>query len=183
MGRLPGWRSAATATCSTRTTAPARWSSGSRPPATSVRSAPTTTATPTSATTSTCSAPSSTTPGASAASRSTSASRYDRYNNWTPEQQQVAFTHGTPQLSIADQTFARADVNTWNSFAPRIGVVYDLRGDGQSVIKANYGLYWHNPGVGLVGERQRQPVVEEHHPARGTTSTATGAGSRVKRAR
>ena len=47
--------------------------------------------------------------------------RWDRYNNWTPEQSQVAFTHGTPQLTIADQTFARADVNTWNSFAPRIG--------------------------------------------------------------
>ena len=40
-------------------------------------------------------------------------------------------------------------MNTWNSFAPRIGGVYDLRGDGKSVIKANYGLYWHNPGVGL----------------------------------
>ena len=75
--------------------------------------------------------------------------RWDRYNNWTPEQSQVAFSHGTPQLTIADQTFARADVNTWNSFAPRIGAVYDLRGDGKSVIKANYGLYWHNPGVGL----------------------------------
>jgi Carboxypeptidase regulatory-like domain len=75
--------------------------------------------------------------------------RWDRYNNWTPEQSQVAFSHGTPQLTIADQTFAEKDLNTWNSFAPRVGAVYDLRGDGKSVIKANYGLYWHNPGVGL----------------------------------
>jgi hypothetical protein len=27
-------------------------------------------------------------------------------------------------------------------------VVFDLSGNGRSVIKANYGLYWHNPGVG-----------------------------------
>ena len=27
--------------------------------------------------------------------------------------------------------------------------IFDLRGDGRTVIKANYGLYWHNPGVGI----------------------------------
>jgi hypothetical protein len=34
-------------------------------------------------------------------------------------------------------------------FAPRIGVIYDLSNDGKMVVKANYGLYWHNPGVGI----------------------------------
>ena len=33
--------------------------------------------------------------------------------------------------------------------APRIGITYDLSGNGKTVIKANYGLYWHNPGVGI----------------------------------
>ncbi|MCC6988664.1 MAG: TonB-dependent receptor, partial [Acidobacteria bacterium] len=75
--------------------------------------------------------------------------RWDRYNNWLPDQSQVAFTHGIAKLAIADQDFAKTDVNTWNSFAPRIGFVYDLTGDGKTVVKANYGLYWHNPGVGL----------------------------------
>ena len=28
-------------------------------------------------------------------------------------------------------------------------MVFDLSGDGRTVIKANYGLFWHNPGVGL----------------------------------
>ncbi len=27
----------------------------------------------------------------------------------------------------------------------------DLTGDGKTVLKANYGLYWHNPGVGIGG--------------------------------
>ena len=30
-------------------------------------------------------------------------------------------------------------------------MVYDLTGDGKTVLKANYGLYWHNPGVGIGG--------------------------------
>ena len=27
--------------------------------------------------------------------------------------------------------------------------MYDLSGDGKTVVKGNYGLYWHNPGVGI----------------------------------
>jgi hypothetical protein len=30
-------------------------------------------------------------------------------------------------------------------------MVYDLTGNGKTVLKANYGLYWHNPGVGISG--------------------------------
>src|SRR5207249_1311335 len=36
-----------------------------------------------------------------------------------------------------------------NLFAPRFGYVFDLGGNGKTVIKANYGFYWHNPGVGI----------------------------------
>ena len=35
--------------------------------------------------------------------------------------------------------------------APRIGMTFDLTGDGKTVLKGNYGLYWHNPGVGVGG--------------------------------
>ncbi|MDP3716533.1 MAG: carboxypeptidase regulatory-like domain-containing protein [Acidobacteriota bacterium] len=75
--------------------------------------------------------------------------RYDRYTGTTPEQQQLGGTNGP--VTIAAQTFAEREYFTWSSFAPRVGVVYDLSGDGRSVIKANYGLYWHNPGPGLAG--------------------------------
>ncbi|MEZ5419395.1 MAG: TonB-dependent receptor [Vicinamibacterales bacterium] len=73
--------------------------------------------------------------------------RWDRYRNWLPEQEQMAGTNG-PE-TIQAQTFAETDVNTWNSFAPRIGLVYDFSGTGRSVLKANYGLFWHNPGATL----------------------------------
>ena len=75
--------------------------------------------------------------------------RFDRYRGWTPEQEQMAFSHGPAHLSIPAATFAEQDYFNWTSFAPRIGLVFDLTGDGKSVLKANYGLYWHNPGVGI----------------------------------
>jgi hypothetical protein len=89
--------------------------------------------------------------------------RWDRYRNWLPEQRQVAFSHGTPELTIPDFTFEERGVNTWNSFAPRVGLVFDLTGDGRTVVKANYGLYWHNPGVGLSananGNQQQKTIT------------------------
>ena len=73
--------------------------------------------------------------------------RYDRYHGWLPEQEQLAATVGP--VSVPADTFAEEDHFTWNVFAPRIGGVYDLTGDGKTVIKANYGFYWHNPGVAV----------------------------------
>ena len=73
--------------------------------------------------------------------------RYDRYSGYLPEQQQLAASVGP--VSVAAATFAQQDLYTWNQFAPRIGATFDLSGDGRTVIKANYGLFWHNPGVGV----------------------------------
>ncbi len=75
--------------------------------------------------------------------------RYDRYKGWLPEQEQLGATTGP--VVVPALTFPKSDLFTWNSFAPRIGVVYDLFGSGKTVIKANYGLYWHNPGVTIPG--------------------------------
>ncbi len=33
------------------------------------------------------------------------------------------------------------------AFAPRLGVAYDLSGNGTTVVKANWGLYFNNPGT------------------------------------
>jgi hypothetical protein len=75
--------------------------------------------------------------------------RWDRYRAWMPEQEQMAFAIGP--VSIPSQVFPEREFFTWNSFAPRIGMVYDITGDGQTVIKASYGLFWHNPGPGIGG--------------------------------
>ena len=73
--------------------------------------------------------------------------RYDNYRGWLPEQEQLAATVGP--VSVPAKTFAEVEHFNWHKFAPRIGVVYDLSGDGRTVVKANYGFYWHNPGAGV----------------------------------
>jgi hypothetical protein len=73
--------------------------------------------------------------------------RYDRYRGWLPEQQQIAAAVGPVVLQA--KSFPEVTFFTWNVFAPRVGVVYDLGGDGRTVLKANYGLYWHNPGASV----------------------------------
>ncbi|MFA5910755.1 MAG: carboxypeptidase regulatory-like domain-containing protein [Vicinamibacterales bacterium] len=75
--------------------------------------------------------------------------RYDRYKGWLPEQEQLAATTGP--ISVQAKTFPETTFYTWNQVAPRIGVTFDLTGDGKTVLKANYGLYWHNPGAGVGG--------------------------------
>jgi hypothetical protein len=71
--------------------------------------------------------------------------RYDRYTGWLPEQEQIGATVGRAHVDAL--TFPERTLYTWNLFAPRVGVVFDLSGDGKTVLKANYGLYWHNPGA------------------------------------
>jgi hypothetical protein len=48
------------------------------------------------------------------------------------------------------QFAANDSIIAWNLFAPRIGVTYDVFGDQKTVLKANYGQYWWNPGADFV---------------------------------
>ncbi|HEX7283981.1 MAG TPA: carboxypeptidase regulatory-like domain-containing protein [Vicinamibacterales bacterium] len=73
--------------------------------------------------------------------------RWDRYRGWMPQQRQLAFSNGP--VSVPEQVFDERTFFTWNSFGPRVGVIYDLAGDGKTVVKASYGLFWHNPGPAI----------------------------------
>ena len=89
--------------------------------------------------------------------------RWDRYNNWTPEQSQVAFSHGTPQLTIPDQTFAEKRTEHLELVrAPHRRGVRPARrrqvGD-QGQLRPLLAQPRRRP----LGQRQREPVVEEHH--------------------
>ena len=64
--------------------------------------------------------------------------RYDKYRGWLPEQQQLAASVGP--VVLQSRTFDEVEFFTWNVFAPRLGVTYDLTGDGRTVLKGNYGL-------------------------------------------
>jgi len=73
--------------------------------------------------------------------------RYDRYRGWLPEQEQLAAASGP--ISVQAKTFAQTEFFVWNQVAPRVGLTFDLTGDGKTVLKGNYGLFFHNPGAGV----------------------------------
>jgi hypothetical protein len=73
--------------------------------------------------------------------------RFDHYDVWTPEQSQLAYTYGP--LSVPAASFPETHYLNWNAFAPRLGMTYDLLGNGKTVAKINYGFYRFNPGVGV----------------------------------
>jgi hypothetical protein len=69
---------------------------------------------------------------------------FDRYRSYLPSQT------GPPvgPFNTTQTSFPAVDnLITWNVTAPRLGFTYDLSGNGKTVIKANYALYWWNPGT------------------------------------
>jgi len=71
--------------------------------------------------------------------------RYDRYRVFLPAQERAASRFSSQAASFA----AVKEVKVFNHFVPRIGLIYDLTGDGKTVAKANFGRYFFNPGVVL----------------------------------
>jgi len=69
---------------------------------------------------------------------------FDRYQSYLPEQV------GPPvgPFNPTQVNFPAVDnLITWNLTAPRLGLTYDLTGNGKTVLKANYASYWWNPGT------------------------------------
>ena len=115
--------------------------------------------------------------------------RWDRYRGWMPDQGQPAFSNGP--VNVPAQSFPEREFYVWNNLGPRVGLTYDLAGDGKTVVKASYGLFWHNPGPGVSadanpnqtnksvtytwtdrnGDRRYQPGEESTNP---TATTLAG---------
>ncbi len=69
---------------------------------------------------------------------------FDRYRAYLPAQT------GPPvgPFNATQVSFPAVDnLITWNLPAPRIGFTYDLSGNGRTVLKGNYAMYWWNPGT------------------------------------
>ncbi len=81
--------------------------------------------------------------------------RFDRYRSFLPEQEGPPVGRfNSTQLSFAEI----GNVTTFNNVAPRLGMVFDVTGQGRTVIKANYGQYYWNPGTGLGSDTNNNPA-------------------------
>jgi hypothetical protein len=90
--------------------------------------------------------------------------RWDAYDGYIPRQEiqpsqyRDFFYAGRPlpngysvPASFADFSAPSEQVYKYNAaFGPRVGVAYDLLGNGKNVIKASWGRFYHNPGPDLV---------------------------------
>ncbi len=80
--------------------------------------------------------------------------RMDRYRAFHPEQV------GPPvgRFNAVQLSFPADDnLLSWNLPAPRLGAIFDLSGDGRTVLKFNYGRYWWNPGTILAEDINQNP--------------------------
>jgi hypothetical protein len=69
--------------------------------------------------------------------------RFDRYQNFLSAQSHEADRFFPERVDFAEVP----NLNLWNVAAPRLGLSYNVTGDGRTVVKANWGLYWDNPGA------------------------------------
>ena len=74
--------------------------------------------------------------------------RFDYHNGYIPEQNNVA-TQFLPATSIPGVQ----GVPIWKDFSPRVGVAYDLFGDGRTAVKGSINRYVLGEGIGFT---QRQ---------------------------
>ncbi|MBI4263427.1 MAG: TonB-dependent receptor [Acidobacteria bacterium] len=70
--------------------------------------------------------------------------RYEHYEVQFPEQS-IGESLYTPGRSIS---FPAQDLLSWNNIQPRLGMAYDLFGDGRTAVKASFNQYMEQTGVG-----------------------------------
>lgn len=66
--------------------------------------------------------------------------RFDYYSNYYPAQHRDGNRWVDP-IDISGS----GSLMSWTPISPRIGLIYDLTGDGKTAVKASYGRFWHNP--------------------------------------
>ena len=73
--------------------------------------------------------------------------RFDRYRSFLPDQEGPS--GGRFSAASATAYPAVNNVKTFNHPVPRIGMIYDVTGQGRTVVKANYAQYYWNPGTDI----------------------------------
>ena len=86
--------------------------------------------------------------------------RFERLNGWVPAQ------HVPASRFLPARDFAPVnDIPDWTDLNPRLGVSYDLFGNGRTAIRASLGRYTETTGVGMPRRQQPDPDLGDRgHP-------------------
>lgn len=118
--------------------------------------------------------------------------RYDRFTTYYPAQKtdpNINF----PQLFQIQSFPASGNLADWNTVSPRIGLAFDLTGNGDSVLRFGYGIYYIMQGTGLAeaanpvglitqtfpwndSNKDKIPQLSEWLPAGATPVGSSGGG-------
>jgi Carboxypeptidase regulatory-like domain len=71
--------------------------------------------------------------------------RFDRYRVWLPEQTIPVARFNPAAVNLPEVS----EVVVFNNLVPRLGAIYDLTGDGKTLLKGNWGRFYFNTGVSL----------------------------------
>jgi hypothetical protein len=109
--------------------------------------------------------------------------RWDLYVPWVEENdQQANFDVSTGRFVVAseDATINGVKVGRYlqtygkTDFGPRVGMAYDLRGDGRTIVRGGYGLFWNfTPGGTSSSKAQNQPFLQAQ-------ATTTNFGTNIR---
>jgi hypothetical protein len=59
--------------------------------------------------------------------------------------------------------FPRQDVISWNTIAPRLGLIHDVKGNGKHAAKVSYGRYYHVVSTGFIGTVNKNGAADRFH--------------------
>lgn len=88
-----------------------------------------------------------------------STERFDRYSNFNPQANNPLV--GAPGvLEFAGVNFGRAAHDTdYNNFGPRFGLAWDVAGNGQTIVRGGYGVFYFHNAIKEYPETQGYSVL------------------------
>ncbi|MCH8991572.1 MAG: TonB-dependent receptor, partial [Acidobacteria bacterium] len=94
--------------------------------------------------------------------------RFDRSLNWNPAQNRLdspwcagASTLRNPEFFCGGSFAEQEPAFFWNNLTPRIGLIYDIAGDGRWAAKFNYSRYAEQLGISVGGATNVNDVARE----------------------